>query len=1127
MHADVSMRKTFENFIKLRLLLPTIAVFFLAAAFTGYYGVKVHISRNESIAEFAAYRLEEEIAHLNLYLSSLAESLQGKSLQETALALHKALHEGYFEGFYLVDHSGAIVLAMPSSYSLSLKFPIGDFTLARNSSGRTSFYLASETPGGLLIAAVNPHQLKTIMALELAPIYKGQVFLSDNSGLRFPLFPPELEEKALGSVPPLRPGRQIYISGDLFAAGIYPLSNFMVVARSSLLKAMAPFLAWGFVPLFLGALFWYLAMHSGYRHLEKKVIAPLEMLLRAIEKFRDEPTLPYLPTEMPGVAAEINQLFSAFREAQTALAHSEKEKSLILEGVSDLVTFQDPELKIRWANKAAGDSVGKKPEDLIGKHCYEIWQGRSSPCPGCPVVETMKTGSYQQSEVTSPDGRRWFIRARAVKDENGKVIGAIETTTDITQIRRAEEEERALAQISHHLNALNVKETFPALARTLSQLMNCQRIVLLFFNEETESFRILSLISDPPVPELYDGLSFNIKNTGVTELLLRGEVGCTTNLEEFASFPVEKALVRAGYRSRIVLPLSFEGKLIGALALLSTRPEPFWEGRKEFLQRVSEVLSIALARDQAYRNEVEERQFTQTLADTAVLILKASSPEEIFNVVMEKLEQIIQGDAFNLMLIIGDYAQVVSHKGYEKWGVEDKIAWLHFPLSQYNNLQLVHERGEPLLIHDTSCVPWWVQLEGFEWIKSYMCAPLKFKDQVIGFLNVDGARPYQFTTADLQHLKVFADHISLALGKAKMLMELEEYSEQMERLVQERTEHLLARQAWLEAIFKGTNDGLILLNPQGKILEMNPLAWAWLHQITSPEEAESLRGILSEIVRNAQSYPEVIKELEAGTLFIKAIPLEPSYPGSLAILHDISHLKAMDKMKTKLITDLSHELRTPLAALKLYSELIQMSPPEKHKDYIDQILQLIDHMTVLINNIIEVAKLEAGKVELMLKPLELNQFVKNTVEKHQGEAKKRSHQIEVRLSADNPTVMADSHRLEQVLDNLVCNAIRYTPDGGHITISTDIREEEDRLWGVIEVADNGIGIPEEELPHIFERFYRGEEARSRGVSGSGLGLSITKELVELHGGKIKVKSKVGEGSTFTVMLPLIGKIGVE
>ncbi|MDW8103296.1 MAG: hypothetical protein RMK30_10545 [Anaerolineae bacterium] len=138
-------------------------------------------------------------------------------------------------------------------------------------------------------------------------------------------------------------------------------------------------------------------------------------------------------------------------------------------------------------------------------------------------------------------------------------------------------------------------------------------------------------------------------------------------------------------------------------------------------------MAMALARIKCPQREMEERRFAQILAETIALILKASAPEDVFDPIMEKMQQLVQGDAFNLMLVLGDYAQVVSQRGYEKWGVEDKITWLYFPLFQYQTLRMVYEKGEPLLIPDTSAVSWWLEVPGFEWIKCTCACPSRLE----------------------------------------------------------------------------------------------------------------------------------------------------------------------------------------------------------------------------------------------------------------------------------------------------------------------------------------------------------------------------------------------------------------
>ena len=155
--------------------------------------------------------------------------------------------------------------------------------------------------------------------------------------------------------------------------------------------------------------------------------------------------------EMRQRMAELEPSEVKRKQAEEALRESEREKAIILNSLSELVTYQDRELRIKWANRAAGESVASSPEQLVGRHCYEVWQERSEPCEGCPVVKALETSQPQQGEMTTPDGRVWFTRGYPVRDKHGDVVGAVEVTLEITKRKRAEQ---ALRRRAEELGAL-------------------------------------------------------------------------------------------------------------------------------------------------------------------------------------------------------------------------------------------------------------------------------------------------------------------------------------------------------------------------------------------------------------------------------------------------------------------------------------------------------------------------------------------------------------------------------------------------------------------------------------------------------------------------------------------------
>lgn len=241
--------------------------------------------------------------------------------------------------------------------------------------------------------------------------------------------------------------------------------------------------------------------------------------------------------------------------------------------------------------------------------------------------------------------------------------------------------------------------------------------------------------------------------------------------------------------------------------------------------------------------------------------------------------------------------------------------------------------------------------------------------------------------------------------------------------------------------------------------------------------------------------------------------------GAVAVLRDITQERKLDKMRNDFVANVSHELRTPLSMLQGYSEAIVddiVATPEEHKELAQIIYDESARMTKLVNELLSLARMEAGHVELFQETLELRPYLERIQRKFSNLARERDIHLFLELSTTHTHVHIDPDRMEQVLTNLIDNALRHTPSEGSVTI----RARGDKAL-LIEISDTGSGIPQEDLPFVFERFYKADKARTRGrLGGTGLGLAIAKNLVEAHGGTISVQSKLGEGTTFTIALML-------
>lgn len=225
-----------------------------------------------------------------------------------------------------------------------------------------------------------------------------------------------------------------------------------------------------------------------------------------------------------------------------------------------------------------------------------------------------------------------------------------------------------------------------------------------------------------------------------------------------------------------------------------------------------------------------------------------------------------------------------------------------------------------------------------------------------------------------------------------------------------------------------------------------------------------------------------------------------------------------DRIKSQFVSDVSHELRTPLSNIRLYLDLLSLGRPERFSDYVETLTRETERLMRLIEDLLAISRLDARAAAMQVAPLDLNAIARALVADRQRLFAARNILLELEADAHLPIVHGDERMLSQVLANLLTNAMQYTPHG-KVTVSTARRQDESGTWATLTVADTGLGIPEDEIPRLFERFFRGASSRAVHAPGTGLGLAICKEIVDRHGGRISVRSRAGSGSEFTVWLP--------
>ncbi|HKJ26585.1 MAG TPA: GAF domain-containing protein, partial [Anaerolineales bacterium] len=455
----------------------------------------------------------------------------------------------------------------------------------------------------------------------------------------------------------------------------------------------------------------------------------------------------------------------------------------------------------------------------------------------------------------------------------------------------------------------------------------------------------------------------------------------------------------------------------------------------------------------------------------------------------------------------------------------------------------VIESQKPVVIKDLLKDEKWKLNHGVNPVyRSTLAAPLIVGQDALGCLLLFHRQPNHFEADQLDAIQAAANQFAVTINNGELFQLIRDQAEDLGTMLRAQQIETSRSKAMLE----GVGDGVLVTDNHNVITLFNDAAELILELDESSVVGKSLDEFVGLFGGAAESWMDTIRSWSvspniqnAAEMYTERLTLEDGrvisvhlspvsdmheFLGTISIFRDITHQVEVDRLKSEFVATVSHELRTPMTPIKGYVEFLLMGGTgdlnEQQREFLNIIKTNVDRLGILVNDLLDVSRIEAGKVALSFQPIDLQEVVHDSVNTilHQSEEDDRPVKVDVEMPDNLPSIYGDNERVRQIVTNLVDNAYKYSPEGSVVRLV--VKELEDTIQ--VSVIDQGIGIFPDEHDKIFERFYRGENHLVMATAGTGLGLPIVKELVEMHNGRIWVTSSgvPGEGSAFSFTLPL-------
>jgi PAS domain S-box-containing protein len=575
--------------------------------------------------------------------------------------------------------------------------------------------------------------------------------------------------------------------------------------------------------------------------------------------------------------------------------------------------------------------------------------------------------------------------------------------------------------------------------------------------------------------------------------------------------------------------LMVKGNIIGILNLDSRKPFAYDAKTGETVAAFANQAAVAIENARLHERTRQSAKKLAILHEVGMATAVTLDIDHLLEQTTNLISPTLYPHVFGFVLASPESDKLLPHPSIH--GVPKSFLKSEIPIES-SIVGKVYLTGEPFLTGDVQQEP--LYLPGTPASCSEMAVPLQVHGIVIGVINVESPDNNAFGEDDLRFLSTLASQVATAIERAKLYETLQEQADVLAKRVADRTVELQTERDRTLAILENAGEGIMLTDLSANILYANPAL-----ELQSGFSRDELLGQQPSIMRSQHTPDRVMKELwetvldgrtwsgeftnqrKDGVEYDVSQTISPirdvdgTISGFVSIQSDITRLKEVDRLKSQFVSNVSHELRTPLTNIKMYITLLERGRAEKHPHYLKVLNYETDRLTRLIQDLLDLSRLDTEKVEVATAVTNIHHALAEITETFRVKADAASIQFDHELKPDLPDARIHKHHFEQLITNLLGNAFAYTPENGKISVDV---VENGRSHINIQISNTGPGIPPDDVPNLFERFYRGYTAREFNAPGTGLGLSICKEIVTRYGGIIQVESEPDHLTTFTVSL---------